>query len=471
MKPPPVGSAKRADCGGGFLLYPRDRCVSDVFQRAPRAKDCYKIALNFPAYSAARAISLCAFREISRLIIAGYGMDRKSIDRPRQALSSRAAVLRVTRSLLLISVISRGFACSTEFSNPLDLEGTDPTAIFFVLNARAFVPSIGFSWERVSADIGTRLVPGSSFSDPDFRDEATLLAYKQRLYFMGGDVSFGDGTKEVFASSDGVTWSKIASNAFYTTTYEGRKQHASVVFNGRMWVIGGTTRFHTTADAGTVSQAESVLYSTDGITWTNAAPGCAQCPVSGEAFVYRGKLWMLEPSSGGANSRIFSTTDGVTWAVQTTNARITPITSLVFKDRMWAIGGTGLNNPVWSSADGVNWTREVASVASSVTGHGLVFDNRMWIFPRYALPDSFGDAVNNPPLYSYDGRVWTVAEAGCCAMSAPRDYFSSVVFNNRMWLVAGTGRVDGSSKPYGDAWASLGGGTGVDSGSRSDGSR
>ncbi|MCR9142215.1 MAG: hypothetical protein NXI24_08180 [bacterium] len=398
------------------------------------------------------------------------GSSRRAHERaPRTA---RIVLIRQYRRVgfaLLLLMLATAAACRSEFTNPLDLGGEDSAAILFVAGARSFVPAIGYSWELTQSNVGTLNDPSRPEFGVDFRDNGSALAYNGSLYFMGGDVSFGDGTNEVLSSPDGYQWRVISYTAFTTASFQGRKNHASVVFDGRMWVIGGQTRLLTTSNAGTVTQAESVLASTDGITWTNVAPGCTQCPTEGEAFVFQGKLWMLEPSNGVANSRIFSTSDGVTWAVQNTNARIFARTSLVFQNRMWAIGGLGLNQPVWSSGDGVTWIRELPSVASTITGHALVFADRMWVFQELTVPDR--DGLPRAALYSFDGRTWTAADSGCCQLVPPRNEFSSAVFRNRMWIIAGTGFEDGFSKPYGDAWASLGGGSGRDSGSRSDGSR
>ncbi len=65
-------------------------------------------------------------------------------------------------------------------------------------------------------------------------------------------------------------------------------------------------------------------------------------------------------------------------------------TSLVFKDKMWVIAGTGPGlyyNDAWCSADGVNWIEaNIKNPFSERQQHTSVFyDKKLWIIAGYAL--------------------------------------------------------------------------------------
>ena len=96
-------------------------------------------------------------------------------------------------------------------------------------------------------------------------------------------------------------------------TWKVPSEHASVVFNNKIWITGGTN------ERG--YDYESIRCSTDGTNWTNAG----QAP----------------------------------WGARVGH------TLAVLNGRIWLMGGRDANyvrqNDVWSSADGVNWTQETAA--------------------------------------------------------------------------------------------------------------
>jgi hypothetical protein len=125
-----------------------------------------------------------------------------------------------------------------------------------------------------------------------------------------------------------VTWTEATADA----PWSARFSHSSVVFNNRIWVIGGY------ADGGS---RNDVWSSADGVTWTQAT---GRAPWAGR---------------GGH-------------------------TSVVFDNRLWVIGGNRsiwFFNDVWFSADGGTWTQATGPAPwSARIGHtSVVFDNRAWV--------------------------------------------------------------------------------------------
>ena len=141
--------------------------------------------------------------------------------------------------------------------------------------------------------------------------------------------------------------------------------HSSVVFNNKMWVIGGSGK-------------NDVWSSTDGTTWTQVSTGAQFSPRSDyTSLVFDNKMWVIGGSDNGvwpANDDVWSSVDGKTWIQSTAGTKFSARethTSLVFNNKMWVIGGInyypppGSNflprpdyrNDAWSSTDGDTWTQ------------------------------------------------------------------------------------------------------------------
>ena len=79
------------------------------------------------------------------------------------------------------------------------------------------------------------------------------------------------------------------------------------------------------------------------------------------AIVFNDKLWIIGGYDGQRLNDIWYSEDGENWTEATSNpqfSRRTGHTSVVFDDKMWVIGGYdgAYNNEVWTSIDGENWT-------------------------------------------------------------------------------------------------------------------
>lgn len=137
-----------------------------------------------------------------------------------------------------------------------------------------------------------------------------------------------------------LKWEQVVKSA----DWENRYDHASVVFKGKMWVVGGYNPGEYQDD----TYYEDVWSSSDGIHWTEEN---ASAPFKGR----RGHALV-----------VFN--DGS-------------------QDAMFLIGGYSVNenngyreyrNDVWKSADGINWTEiKVQSVAQNAEGEMIDWYPRM----------------------------------------------------------------------------------------------
>ncbi|MBX3459700.1 MAG: choice-of-anchor D domain-containing protein [Planctomycetes bacterium] len=216
--------------------------------------------------------------------------------------------------------------------------------------------------------------------------------------------------------------------------FNERCDHSTVVFNSRIWVMGGFGG----------SFWNDVWYTTDGVDWTLATGEAAWSRRHSHGLaVHNGRMWLLggydsDTWQGGFRQDVWSSADGVNWTLETASAPWAGRMGhgvLAFNGKLWVLGGysqSGRQNDVWSSADGINWTQETAAAAWSTRWYmaTAVFSNRMWV-----IGGSAGGGANggNDVWYSTNGSNWTKAFAG----GPGRQKHAAVVHGNRLWIIGG----------------------------------
>ncbi len=269
----------------------------------------------------------------------------------------------------------------------------------------------------------------------NIRSQSVVLEYHNLMWLIAGSTTtmFND----VWESSDGVTWVQATGNAAFGTRYG----HSGAVFTNttagpnpgveKMWVMGGYNG----------SYYSDVWYSTDGITWTQATAAAASgYRADNRSVVYNGAIWVIAGSTtGGVKlNDVWSSTDGVTWSSATLNAAFSKRTMpscVVYNGLMWLIGGSGVINPlndVWYSSDGITWSLANGNAAFSPRyGHtSVVFDGRMWV-----LGGADAGGCKNDVWSSTDGVTWT--QTVVTQPFLARAFHASIVHNNEMWVIAG----------------------------------
>ncbi len=326
----------------------------------------------------------------------------------------------------------------------------------------------------------------------------TALAWGDTLYILGGGgLSDGSYLNDTWLSQDGVDWVQQPTSASCTcSTYliggvcQGtqycaenkwtpRSGHSSVIakiktpadpvaYEG-MWVIGGYDE---------TSSSKWVCDDLRTELWSSSSGGQLQLT----SVCYRSHYEGVYKHS--YKNDVWASYDGAKWYLVAESSEIQEIgyhpyypawerrwghTSVFFKDKLWVMGGeaysktesyrdwngqyvtyeTGVaKNDVWSSSDGAYWTAATYNAPwSSRYGHSsVVFDNKIWVIGGWS-----GNGYKNDVWYSSDGVNWTQATANA-AWSA-RGYHSSVVFQNKMWVLGGN--ANGQDKN--DAWYSIDG--------------
>ena len=162
-----------------------------------------------------------------------------------------------------------------------------------------------------------------------------------------------------------------------------RANFAGLVFNDRLWVIGG--------DPG-----DDAWSSAEGAEWVRATDhvGSPHQRIS-HAVVLKGRLWAVgdgDITAPGRTNHVWSSTDGASWTPVAVTQGFPPreyFTCLAFDDKIWVIGGDqrGPSNKVkflndaWYSSDGAVWTQvSYLSAPAGLAGQaGLVFNGQMWM--------------------------------------------------------------------------------------------
>ncbi|MCX6721237.1 MAG: serine hydrolase, partial [Candidatus Staskawiczbacteria bacterium] len=202
---------------------------------------------------------------------------------------------------------------------------------------------------------------------------------------------------------------------------------------------------------------------------------------SGAVVVYNNKIWLMggldanghmsKPGFVDYNasphfSDVWNSDDGINWKQVAKNSpwgNRRSIELVNFKGKIWLMGGYspdyGYRNDVWSTTDGINWKQETASAAwPAREGHQLVvFQDKIWLIGGVKYDKGIASATSGPKLfndvwYSSDGINWT--EATNNAAWAPRWDHAVGIFQNKLWLV--DGMVFGSAM-FSDVWSSADG--------------
>lgn len=244
----------------------------------------------------------------------------------------------------------------------------------------------GLQWTRVMAE--APWVHG---------DLPVSLVFKDRMWMMagwhGGRSKDASASHEVWSSADGAEWQCVTKAA----AWKPRLGAAGAVFEDKMWLLGGVERYFD----GDKYLLNDVWCSADGRDWTQVAEHAPWSPRAYHAaLVFDGKLWIIGggnywplPSAG---NDVWSSTDGRLWTRVTEHApwpgRIW-FSSVVYRDRMWILGGWSGNpsknwNDVWCSRDGKAW-HEVKTSTIWSPRHEMsayVFDDSLWIVGGNAWP-------------------------------------------------------------------------------------
>ncbi len=286
-----------------------------------------------------------------------------------------------------------------------------------------------------------------------------MLNYKDALYIIAGHTHGLDRSNIVWKSSDGKNFKVINPAA----SFDPRWGHTCLVFQDKMWIVG------VYVSDGAPLYGNDIWNSTDGISWSKVSTTTI-FPIRTlhSSVVFDNKMWVIGGySSTAPNNRndVYYSTDGANWTLSTNNAAWPgrkSFDAFLLNSKMWIIGGYESNSPytlndIWSSTDGNNWTRDSLPlpITARSTNNGPV-----------TYQTSFATTLNNS-LYLYGGwnitfgyfsDLWKASHISDITLLSSQNYTAlsartntqSVNFKNKLFVIGGA---DNSTK-YSDVWTS-----------------
>lgn len=280
----------------------------------------------------------------------------------------------------------------------------------------------------VDAALGGKWTKATETADWPARFYHEAVVFDGKMWVMGGSGT-SKQYNDVWSSSDGVAWSLVTENAGWSK----RAGFSALVFKNKLWVMGGQNV--------STGYLNDVWSSPDGVVWTKVTDHAAwEARGFQSAVVYDNRIWVF---GGKSDSKRFNdtwfSTDGIVWTAAG-NAGWSPryyAGSVVYDNRMWVIGGEkgGLSNDVWHSADGIAWIKATGAATWSprYQSPAVVFDNKVWVLGGMTIG---AVSLNNEVWNSSNGMLWTKVPPEGGIWSA-RAGHKAVVYNGRMWIMGG----------------------------------
>ncbi|MBI5449126.1 hypothetical protein HY948_02300 [Candidatus Gottesmanbacteria bacterium] len=221
----------------------------------------------------------------------------------------------------------------------------------------------GVTWTRVNSDI-SRLDPSIGATRWSPRWGHSVVVYNSQIYLMGG-LGWDDSKNDVWTyGGTGNSWTPLyLNNPTATDRWSPRTDQAVVVYNGKIWLMGGSS-------SGGFADPNPRLYND---VWTYSS----------------GEGWIKQPDAPWTPRSNFS-------AVVSTST-----------NQIWIMGGKdglGQKSDIWSF-DGSRWKGETAD-NSPATWPRREMQSAVYYNSRIWLMGGFGELVrgDSPPNYLND--VW-----------------------------------------------------------------
>jgi hypothetical protein len=276
------------------------------------------------------------------------------------------------------------------------------------------------------------------------RDSQGELVYRDRMWIFGGWFnSFAAPPRDVWNSADGKSWTLVTKEA----PWKHSDLPMTLVFDGKMWLMGGWYNGRLPGH----SASNEVWWSTDGVRWKPTAHKAAWSPrLAAATVVFKGKMWILGGTENyyfgdekSVKNDVWCSVDGSQWELATPNAGWLPRAyhaAVVHDGKMWVMGGGDYvpqyraYNDVWSSADGATWTKvnDAAPWHPRIWFSAAAYRDRMWVLGGWSKnpPQNWGDV-----WYSKDGRHWTQLKSK--QIWKARHELSAYVFQDKLWIAGG----------------------------------
>jgi hypothetical protein len=284
------------------------------------------------------------------------------------------------------------------------------------------------------------------------------VVFNGAMWIIGGGRLDGLDTNEVWRSTDGLTWTKVNTVGQIFNPLDSQRV---LVFNNRMWVLGGWDFFST--EGGNETFNNEVWSTADGVNWTKHTPSTTiwSPRADHEAVVFNGRMWVIGGTDGSTRyNDVWSSADGVSWVLEKDHAAFSARyahTAVAFNNALWLFAGsdspsgsqfsTGLQD-AWRSTDGRTWTPlPAAPFAPRLEQATTVFNGRIYLTAGYSSTDYFTNTRYNDVWSTVDGMTWQ--QESVAAPFSGRNSPVLLDYNSQLHMIGGFS----ISRPH-DVWRS-----------------
>ncbi len=321
---------------------------------------------------------------------------------------------------------------------------------------KAWSSNDGYNWRAEQTDV--EILRRAGHEIVVFQNKIWLIAGSQGYLPPVGPLN------DVWSSEDGINWQLERKSAEFPPV----SLHTTVVFNDRLWLIGGST-----ADGFN----QQVWSTSNGVEWEASDVTEGLLPRSGHAVTVRdGKLWLAGGWNGTRHlNDTWYSEDGENWQATTQNAeyRSRQHHQLVgYKDALWIMGGrtgTGQVADLWTSAEGEEWRQVTTDTGFSPTSSGelLVFEDQLLSVGNNQTQSWFSNdgeswerrgeripIINTSEAVEHAGKLWAVSKqqgvwssedgADWTRIGSADEFYSEtssrpgqnlLSYNGRLWLI------------------------------------
>ena len=255
-----------------------------------------------------------------------------------------------------------------------------------------------------------------------FRDRtgAAGIVFNEKLWVIGGEEDL-EWKSDVWCSPDGEDWTEVTEAAPFSPRYN----HKVYILNEKLWVVGGSDEtFNTLTD---------VWFSSDGSNWAEVSiEGRKNTSALSLSFSFKNKLWL----AFGAGRELWSTLDGVSWHLETDQYEHPHGAREIVECNGKLIMFTRDSevNRIWYSEDAIRWSVTELQTQEFIEGDDvnvLLHGDEVWVF-------TYNPIDERALLWTTkDGKNWSKKTGSIYFGQVDMNDAYLVVFDKNLYVVGG----------------------------------
>ena len=325
--------------------------------------------------------------------------------------------------------------CSDLDSTPLLASGEN--AVHFDIN------NLTYFWLQNEQEASLRSLISPVPAHFEARRQHQTVTFKDRLWVIGGKVK-----RDIWSSDNGRRW-RLESKFMPSPASEGMQ---AIEFNNRLWLFGGKIGN---------DFKQHIQSSFNGRDWViesmDAYPAEHELH---QVLFFNNKLYLLErKSTNGENPNIWVSDNGVDWQALTTNLSISSTNRFlyaVFQNKLIAVAQM-FDGKIRVSDDGESWQIKDAENANFIRAHALsVLGDGLILLGQdhncsFLIESCFQQQWNSVDMINWQ-LINSETARGKIHFGFRQDP-QLVAFNDRLWLVGGTEIRGDVGRAQNDAWS------------------